>query len=101
MAFASSGASFAVESRWDLLDSGASLAGDDIRSGQLSGSFNQNFGRTVSLTLATNHVYSVFMLADAGAAATLLGSHATANAFVDPVFSLRLRMNPRVYSFEL
>lgn len=99
-AFASSGASFAVESRWDLLDSGASLAGDDIRSGQLSGSFNQNFGRTVSLTLATNHVYSVFMLADAGAAATLLGSHATANAFVDPVFSLGPGVDPRVYSLS-
>jgi hypothetical protein len=99
-AFASPGASFAVESRWDLLDSGASLAGDDIRSGQLSGNFNESFDRTVILTLATNHVYSVFMLADAGAAATLLGSHATANAFVDPVFSLAPGVDPLAYSFD-
>ena len=62
--------------------------------------FNESFDRTVILTLATNHVYSVFMLADAGAAATLLGSHATANAFVDPVFSLAPGVDPLAYSFD-
>ena len=87
-AIATSGASFAVESRWDLLDSGAPISGDDIRSGQLSGSFSQSFNRTVNLTLAANHVYSMFMLADAAATATLEGARATANAFIDPVFSI-------------
>jgi hypothetical protein len=51
-ALADTGASFAVESRWDLLDGGVPLAGDDIRSDQLSGSFSQSFGRTVHLPLA-------------------------------------------------
>jgi len=99
-AFANTGASFAVESRWDLLDGGTSLAGDDIRSGQMTGSFDQSFNRTVSLTLATNHVYSVFMLADVGAAATLQGSRATGHAFVDPIFSLGPQVDPLAYSFH-
>lgn len=98
-ATAPSGASFAVESRWDLLDLGSSLAGDDIRSGQLSGSFNQNFDHTVSLTLAANHVYTVFMLADAAAAATLEGSQVTARAFIDPIFSLGPGVDPQSYTF--
>ena len=34
---ATAGASFAVEARWDLLDNGNSLAGDDIRPGQIFG----------------------------------------------------------------
>ena len=97
---ADAGASFALESRWDLLDGGASLAGDDIRSGQLTGSFGEGFSRTVNLTLATNHLYSVFMLADAFSAATLEGSRAHANAFVDPVFSFGPGVDPLVYSFD-
>lgn len=83
-------AGFALESSWALFDSAApfvSLAGDDIRTGQLSGAINQGFHHTVSLTLAANHVYAVFMLADAAAAAGSTGSTAAANAFIDPVFS--------------
>lgn len=99
--FATTGASFAVESRWNLLDpAGTSLAGDDIRSGQLSGSFSQNFGHTVSISLAANQIYSVFMLADAAAAATLEGSRATANAFIDPIFSFGPGVDPQIYSFN-
>jgi hypothetical protein len=97
---ANAGAFFAVESRWDLLDGGASLAGDDIRSGQLSGSFGQGFSRTVSLTLMANHPYDVFMLADAFSAATLDGSRADAHAFVDPVFSFGAGVDPLVYDFD-
>ena len=100
-ASAPSGASFAVESRWDLLDFGSPLVGDDIRSGQLSGSFSQNFDHRVSLTLVTNHAYTVFMLADAAAAATLEGSQATATAFIDPIFSLGLGVDPQSYTFVL
>jgi hypothetical protein len=95
---ANAGASFAVESRWDLLDGDSSLAGDDIRSGQLTGSFGQGFSRTVSLTLATNRPYSVFLLADVFSAATLDGSRADAHAFVDPVFSFGPDVDPLVYS---
>lgn len=97
---ASPGASFAVESRWDLLDGGSSLAGDDIRSGQLTGNFGQEFRRTVRLTLATNHAYSLFMLADAFSAATSEGSRADAHAFLDPVFSFGPGVDPLVYSFN-
>jgi len=99
-ASASSGASFAVESSWALRDVGSVLAGDDIRSGQLSGSFSQNFGHTVSLTLAANHIYTVEMLADAAAAATLEGSSATAHALVDPIFSFGLGVDPSLYAFN-
>jgi hypothetical protein len=98
---ANTGASFAVESRWDVLDGGTSLAGDDIRSGQLTGSFGQGFSRTVSLTLMANHPYDVFMLSDAFSAATLDGSRADAHAFVDPVFSFGPGVDPLVYSFDL
>jgi hypothetical protein len=95
------GATFVVESRWDLLDpASVSVAGDDIRSGQLSGSFSQNFSRTVSLTLSANQVYSVFMLADAEAAPTLVGSRATADAFIDPIFSFGPEVDPLSYSFQ-
>jgi hypothetical protein len=95
-----SGASFAVESRWDLFDGNMSLAGDDIRSGQLSGRFSQSFDRTVSLMLTANQVYSVFMLADAASAATLEGSSATARAFIDPIFSFGPGVDSRLYSFN-
>jgi hypothetical protein len=88
-----------VESRWDLLDSGSSLAGDDIRSGQLSGSFSQSFDHRVSLTLTANHVYTVFMLADAAAAATDEGSRAMSSASIDPIFSFGPGVDTRSYSF--
>ena len=97
--FATSGASFAVESRWDLLDGGSPLVGDDIRSGQLTGSFDESFSRSVDILLTANHVYSVFMLADAAGAATLEGSRATANAVIDPIFSFGLGVDTQVYSF--
>jgi hypothetical protein len=99
-ASASSGATFAVESRWDLLDTGITLAGDDKHSGEISGNFDEGFDRTVSLMLTTNHVYSVFMLADAAAAATALGSSATGNAFVDPTFSFGPGVDTLAYSFH-
>ena len=98
-ALANAGASFAVESRWDLLDSGTSLAGDDIRSGQLTGSFGQSFDRTVSLALTANHRYTLFMLVDTASAATLAGSESTAHASVDPVFRLAPGVDPQTYSF--
>ena len=97
---ASAGASFAVQASWDLLDGGSSLAGDHISSGQLTGGFGQGFSRTVSLTLATNRLYDVNMLADAFSAATLDGSRADAHAFVDPVFSFGPGVDPLVYSFD-
>ena len=98
--FSDDGASFAVESRWDLLDGDVVLAGDDIRSGQLSGRFNQGFGRRVGLTLAANHLYSVFLLADAAAAATLEGSQSSALAIIDPVFTLGPGVDPSLYAFS-
>jgi hypothetical protein len=97
---AGAGASFAVQSRWDLFDGGTSLAGDNIQSGQLTGDFNQSFRRTVSLTLMANQTYTVFMLADAAAAATLQGSNASAFAFVDPLFSFGPGVDPLLYSFN-
>ena len=98
-AFASAGASFAVEARWDLLDSGASLAGDDIRSGQLTGGFGQGFERTVSLALTANHPYTLFMLVDTASAATLAGSQSTTHSSVDPVFRLAPGVDPQTYLF--
>jgi hypothetical protein len=100
-AFADDGASFAVETRWGLLDGGATLVGDDIRSGQLTGIFNQSFGGTHDVELAANHLYTVFILADAAAAATVEGSHATAHAFVDPLFAFGAGVDPSLYAFEL
>jgi hypothetical protein len=99
-AFATSGASFAVESSWSLFDGAAFLAGDDIRSGQLGGSFGQSFNHTLGLSLAANHVYSITMLADAAGAATLEGSHAIAEAFIDPVFSFGFGVDPLLYAFH-
>lgn len=100
--FAASGASFAVESFWQLRDAGTVLIGDDIRSGQIDGgSFSQSFGHTVGISLATNHVYAIAMLADAAAAATLEGSRASAHAFVDPFFSFALGVDPALFSFHL
>ena len=98
--FASAGASFAVQSRWDLFDASTSLAGDTIQSGQLTGSFSDSFSRTVSVMLMANQIYSVFMLADAGAAATLQGSDVSAVAVVDPTFSFGPGVDPLLYSFS-
>jgi len=99
-AFADAGASFAVESQWGLLDGGVALAGDDLRSGQLTGIFNQSFNRTLDLDLTANHLYTVFLLADAGAAATVEGSRATAHAFVDPLFAFGAGVDRSLYAFE-
>ena len=100
---ATAGASFAVESRWSLYASIALttvLAGDDIASGQQSGSFDQGFDHTVSLMLATNHTYPVLLVADAQAAATDAGSDSLADAFVDPIFSFGPGVDPLAYSFH-
>jgi hypothetical protein len=96
------GASFVVQSRWDLLDSNTtvSLAGDAISSGQISGSFSQGLDRTVGLTLVANHTYTVFMLADAEAAATAVGSHAIADAFIDPLFLFAPGFDASAYAFH-
>jgi hypothetical protein len=99
-AIATSGATYAVQSSWSLFDSGTLLAGDEIRSGQLGGSFSQSFNRTVSILLAANHVYSITMLADASAAATPQNSHVIADAFVDPVFSFGSGVDPFTYTFH-
>jgi hypothetical protein len=100
VASAGTGASFVVQSSWDLLDGDASLAGDHIASGQLSGTFAQSFDHTVALTLATNHTYTVFMLTDAEAAATAVGSHSQANAFIDPQFAFGLGVDAHLYAFN-
>ena len=98
---ATRGASFAVESRWNLFDRGhVSLASDDIRSGQLTGDFSQSFNRTVSLALAANQVYSVELFADAASAATDVGSNSIASAFVDPIFSFGPGVDPASYVFN-
>lgn len=99
-AVADDGASFAVASQWGLLDGDVSLAGDEIRSGQLTGIFDQSFSRTVALEVTANHLYTVFLVADAAAAATLEGSQATAHAFVDPLFALGAGADPSTYAFE-
>jgi tetrahydromethanopterin S-methyltransferase subunit H len=94
---ASLGATFAVTSQWALYDSvslSTKLAGDELRSMQITGSFNDAFDRTVSVTLNTNHVYPIFLFADANAAATAAGSNAIADAFVDPVFSFGPSVDP-------
>jgi hypothetical protein len=96
--FSDAGGSFAVETRWNLFDGSVALAGDDIRSGQLSGSFSQGFNRTIDLMLASNQLYTVFMLADAAAAASIEGSQATARAFIDPIFSFGAGVDPQ-YAF--
>jgi hypothetical protein len=98
----SAGASFAVTSLWQLFDSAAMslvLASDEVRSGQLSGRFNQGFNHEVSLTLFTNHVYPIFLLADAAAAATETGSRAVASAVVDPLLSFGAGIDPSAFSF--
>jgi hypothetical protein len=98
----SPGASFAVTSLWQLFDSAALsvvLAGDEIRSGQLSGSFIDSFDHAVSLTLLTNHIYPIFLLADAAAAATDTGSRAVASAIVDPRLSFGAGVDPLLFSF--
>jgi PEP-CTERM motif len=99
---ATTGASFVLTSRWDLFDlANRSLAGDNISTPQLSGTFTQSFGRTVSLSLATNQFYSITLFADAEAAATDLGSRSIANALIDPVLSFGAGVDPSLYSFEL
>lgn len=102
-ALASDGASFVVQSRWTLYSSPSLttvLASDSIDSTQITGAFDQSFGRTVNLSLTANNVYALFMLADAEAAATNQGSRAAADAFVDPLFSLGPGVDPGLYSFS-
>lgn len=99
---ATAGASFVLTSRWDLFDPAQrSLAGDNISTGQLSGTFTQNFGRTVNLSLDTNQVYSITLFADAQAAATALGSRSIANALIDPVLSFGAGVDLSLYSFDI
>ena len=100
-ATATRGASFAVESSWTLFDAAhQSLASDDIRSGQLTGSFDESFNHTVSLSLNANQIYSVQLFADAASAATDLGSRASASAFVDPIFSFGRGVDLSSYAFN-
>ena len=100
---ATPGASFAVEAAWSLVDPVSfftALANDTIHSGQLTGTFSQDFDRTVSLMLITNHTYLVGMDANAGAAASDLGSNAIADAFIDPIFSFGPGVDPQLYAFN-
>jgi len=101
-ASATIGASFAVESMWVLYDSPSfttQLAGDDVASGQRTGTFDDGFDRSVGLTLTANHVYAVVMKVDANAAATDTGSHAVAHASVDPAFSFGVGVDSQLHSF--
>jgi len=96
---ATPGGSIAVESFWSVFaDVNNPLASDDVRSGQVFGSFAQSFSRTVEVTVIANLPYTVSMLADAQAAATDAGSRASASAFVDPVVSLGIGVDPDLYS---
>lgn len=95
--------SFAVAAMWELFESVAQtrvLASDEIRSGELSGAFDQSFSRTVSLNLATDHIYSIVLLADAAAAASDQASRAIADAFVDPRLHFATGIDP-AFSFVL
>ena len=65
-------AAFALKSFWSLEDVNLGLQSvfsEGINTGQLTGSFSQNFSHTVDLTLTAGHVYRVTMIADAFAAA--------------------------------
>lgn len=101
-ASASPGASFVVRSTWELWNEAGQvnlLAGDEISTPQMSGSFSQSFGRTVALTLDVGHIYFVKMTANAEAAATNPGSTASAFAFVDPLFRVGAGVDPSLYTF--
>ena len=100
IASATPGASFVVESRWDIFDpvSGTAVAADEIHSGQLTGNFSQGVNRTAGLTLVANRVYAVSLFADAQTAATALGSKATSAAFIGSTFTLGPTVDPGRYS---
>ncbi len=103
-ASASAGASLVVTASWELWSSPAQvqmLAGDTIGSPQASGSFADSFSHAVSLTLETNQVFFVRLLANAEAAATNPGSSAAAEALIDPVFRIGPGMDPALYTVEL
>lgn len=100
---ADTGASFVVQSSWQLVDSNGSgpvLAADDISTPQRSGSFSESFGRTVSVNLQSNRLYLVELRADAQAAASEVGSSATANAFIDPFFSFGAGVDTSLFAFH-
>jgi hypothetical protein len=100
---ATAGATFLVASSWTLYESSAlstTLAGDSLNSTQITGTFDESFGRTVSLNLTTNHVYAVLMQADAQAAATDVGSRSFADASVDPLFAFGPGVDTGLYSFS-
>lgn len=102
-AVADTGASFVVQSAWQLVDSNGSgpvLASDEISTPQQSGSFSQAFGRTVNLSLQTNRLYLVEMRADAEAAASEIGSKVVAEAYVDPWFSFGAGVDTSLYAFQ-
>ncbi|MBC7942626.1 MAG: PEP-CTERM sorting domain-containing protein [Chitinophagaceae bacterium] len=102
MGAASAGASFAVLAGWELYSSPSQtqlLATDLVQSGQVSGTFAQGFQRTVPLTLNTQQVYWVVLRADAGAAASKLGSSAQASSFVDPLFRTGAGVDGDLYDF--
>jgi hypothetical protein len=101
---ATPGASFAVLSEWVLTrvsPSGALLATDLVESGQMSGSFAQGFGRTVSLMLDTASTYQIFMRADISVAASDPDSAAEATAFIDPVLRFGAGVDTDQYHFVL
>lgn len=101
-ASASSGASFVVRASWEFWNEAGQvtlLAGDEISTPQMSGSFSDSFNNVVTRSLEIGHTYFVRMVANAEAAATNPNSTASAFAFVDPVFSIGGGFDPALYTF--
>jgi len=101
-ASASNGASFVVRSTWEFWNEAGQvtlLAGNEISTPLMSGSFSDSFNTIVTRNLEVGHVYYVRMVANAEAAATNPGTTASAFAFVDPTFSIGAGADPSLYTF--
>jgi hypothetical protein len=96
---ASTGASFAVITGWQLSGAGALLASDLVQSGQQTGSFGQGFQRTAAVTMNTQNIYQVQLRVDTGLAATNPGSSASGSAFIDPYFRFGSGVDTSLYQF--
>ncbi|MFY9511678.1 MAG: PEP-CTERM sorting domain-containing protein [Rubrivivax sp.] len=100
---ANAGASFVLESSWQIIDVTANLlvGGDSILTATpLTGSFSQGFSHVVNLSLKTDHLYRISLRADAQAAASDPGSSAVAHAFIDPWFSFGAGVDPAQFAFS-
>lgn len=95
-------ATFVMESAWELWDSptlGVRLAHDILRPNLRSGSYHDEFSRTVLVDMETNHVYLVRLLADAQAEVRA-GNSVKAVARIDPVFSFQPGVELSLVSFD-